>query len=403
MTSGPTVKMNGVGIRFDWPEHALYLTLDRFRESGGSTRAELTAFLNGDTPRILTQGMVNLTSLQGRASFARRLAELHPAAPWDEVLETAAVHGLKLRRQGEPVVALSAAEPLVPVSYSVNPLCFEGHPSLIFSDGGTGKSWVALLAAVLVDTGTTVGNALRALPGRSLVLDWEQDRSVFNERLCHLARAHGEWAQAGPLYKRMLAPLADDAQAICKTIDDEGVTLVVLDSMGPAAGGDICSAETAMRTMQAIRSLGVTVLCTAHVSKGSERLTPFGSVFFRNLSRSAWRLESTQEGDTLRLVLVHDKSNFGRLREPFGLALQFGDNAVSVTPFDPEDIQTLPLPNRIRNLLESDGVPRSSQQIADELDAKPASIKAVLSKHKGYKWSMIGEGREARWTVLRSL
>ncbi|MEP6889211.1 MAG: hypothetical protein ABI955_00775 [Nitrospirota bacterium] len=60
---------------------------------------------------------------------------------------------------------------------------------------------------------------------------------------------------------------------------------------------------------------------------------------------------------------------------------------------------SLPLPNRSRNLLEA-GDPRSSKDIADALEAPLTSIKAVLSKHKGTKWHMVGENREAKWTVL---
>ena len=79
MTTGPFTKLNGHGVRLDWPEHNLYVTLDRFRDSGGVSKAELSAYLSGETPRLLTQGQLNLNSLQGRASFARRLKELYPS------------------------------------------------------------------------------------------------------------------------------------------------------------------------------------------------------------------------------------------------------------------------------------------------------------------------------------
>ena len=65
-----------------------------------------------------------------------------------------------------------------------------------------------------------------------------------------------------------------------------------------------------------------------------------------------------------------------------------------------ELLNALPLPNRIRNLLDSDGIPRSSKQIADELGIKQATAQATLSRYKGYKWSLIGENREAKWTTI---
>jgi hypothetical protein len=65
-------------------------------------------------------------------------------------------------------------------------------------------------------------------------------------------------------------------------------------------------------------------------------------------------------------------------------------------------LNALPLPNRIRNLLDSDGIPRSSKQIADALEVKLATAQVTLSRHRGIKWNMIGENREAVWTTLSS-
>jgi hypothetical protein len=332
------------------------------------------------------------------------LTELYPKAPWTDVLENAAVHGLQLRRRGEPVVELSIEGPTQPVCYAVNPLAFAGHPALLFSDGGTGKSLVILVSAILTEIGGHLGSALRAVPGRSMILDWEQDRSVFNERLRGLVRKHPEWSEAKPLYKRMVAPLADDIPSLCKTIQTEGITLILLDSLGPAAGGDITSAETAMRTMQAIRSLGVTVLCTAHVAKSStDRVSPFGSVFFRNLSRSAWRLDSVQEGPTVRICLTHDKSNFSRLHDPIGLTFHFADDAIQVMPFDPQTDPIVEanssLIQRILQVLEQTG-PQTAEALAGVLGSRVEPVKVALSKENGGRVRPIEKrGKQYVWAL----
>src|SRR4029077_10964257 len=105
------------------------------------------------------------------------------------------------------------------------------------------------------------------------------------------------------------------------------------------------------------------------------------------------------------LALINPKSNNSRKHPAFGLKVTQNDTSTYIhyEPFDlsqaAELATALPLPNRIRTLLE-DGDPRSSKVIADELGASLPTIKAVLSKHKGMKWHLLGEGREAQWTVL---
>ena len=105
------------------------------------------------------------------------------------------------------------------------------------------------------------------------------------------------------------------------------------------------------------------------------------------------------------LALLHRKTNLSRHHPPIGLKVTQNEDG-SFIQFEPFDLaqaaeleRALPLPNRIRNLLE-DGEPRSKKQIADELGVKESVIQTTLSKHKGTKWSMIGENRDARWTVL---
>lgn len=148
--TGLVVKMNGHGIRLDWDEHRLFCTLDRFNERGGVPKAELSAFINidGETPTLLTQGSLTLNSLQGRGSIAKRLTELHPGPPWTTIIENLAVNGLQFRRRGEPVIMLEPTD-AVCVPFIVNPLVYQNHQTLLYAPGGSLKSYLALLIALL--------------------------------------------------------------------------------------------------------------------------------------------------------------------------------------------------------------------------------------------------------------
>jgi hypothetical protein len=88
-----------------------------------------------------------------------------------------------------------------------------------------------------------------------------------------------------------------------------------------------------------------------------------------------------------------------------GFELTFSDHAVRVEAYDPKDEpsfeEKLPVPSRIRNLLE-DRTPRRSKDIADELGLRHETVKSALSRDKGRKWMMLGDDyRNPLWTVLR--
>jgi hypothetical protein len=144
----------------------------------------------------------------------------------------------------------------------------------------------------------------------------------------------------------------------------------------------------------------------AHVAKnfqdGQEK-SAYGTVFFRELARNVWDATRGEDDATCRVVLQQKKNNFGPIHPPLGFEFTFDAQSVRVSACDPADepelAAKLPLASRIRNLLE-DGTPRSSQDIAEELDASLPSVKATLSKHRGVKWSKIGDNKETVWTAI---
>src|SRR3989442_2622213 len=128
----------------------------------------------------------------------------------------------------------------------------------------------------------------------------------------------------------MTRALADEAPQLRADVARHGVELVIVDSLAPACGAEPEGADAAIRAMNALRSFaGTTRLVIAHVSKlaadqpkGATR--PYGSVFVRNLARSAWELRRSDEADEeLVVAAYHRKRNEGRRSSPFGLTLGF--------------------------------------------------------------------------------
>lgn len=392
-------------------KHRVTLTFDRLHEQRGASHAELTVTL---VETVLLDAVdVNLKSDAAQLKLANSLKTYSASIPWKVLLQKACALVMRRHRQGEPLVHLNKDYEMEPLSYAINPIVPRKKTAILFADGGKGKSTYALMLAMLVSTGQ---NAARfsALPGKALFLDWEDDVDVHARRLHALRAGHPELDNAEVQYQRCCEPLTKLTHDLARTIQREGITFVVIDSLLAAMGGE-ASAEAVGKFFAAVRVFQVESLLIGHTPKtlaeGQEHATVYGSVFNQNFARGVWELKTEQEigEDSAILGLFHRKSNLTRKHPPIGLKVTHkpDGSCIKYEPFDLTKaavmVNALPLPNRIRNLLDSDGMPRTSQQVADELGSKLNSVKTTLSnpRYKGIKWSLIGEGKEARWTTMK--
>lgn len=389
------------GMAFEWPSLSLRLSLSRIRESGGETKAELVA---ANQVGILTHQSINLLAGRSRIQLAKELAQRHPVSSpsWESILELVCVRGLRELRRGDPVVALQPSEQ-AHVPFLLNPLIFQKHQTMIYAPGGSCKSMFALYLALLASHGASQ-NGLASLACPVLYLDWELDEETIGVNLNRLYRGHPELSQYTPFYRHCQHPLHDDVDPIAQEVQEKGIRLVVIDSAMMACGDDMNSTVAPKLLQRALRSFGCASLVLTHVAKNTEEKTAYGNVFFQNLCRNQYELQLVDSTDTLkRITLTHRKINFGPFQPLKGFALDFAGDACQVRAFDPEAEEAcqdlLPIPSRIRNLLD-DGEVRSAKEIAQDLKVKLETIKAVLSKHRGTKWQMLGENRTAKWTVL---
>ncbi|BCA56692.1 hypothetical protein W02_38320 [Nitrospira sp. KM1] len=385
-------------------------TFDRLSEKYGSEKAELSVFLLGEP--VMPCKAIGLTSEGTQKQIAKALTESIPSVPWKDLLQNACAMVLQSKRTGRPAVKLTRFTQVEPFTYSVNPLIVRRKPVIIYGDGGQGKSSFALLLAAMVSTGQTIAG-IRALQGRSLFLDWEDDEEVHARRLQALIAGHPELSDAEIDYLPCEEPLVRMIYPLVRRIQADGITFVVIDSLMAASGGD-ASSETVSKFFDAVRLLKTETLLLGHVPKtlaeGQEAQSVYGSVFNKNRARSTWEFKREQElgADTAVIGLFHRKSNHTRRHHPIGLTMT-QDEACSVIRFEACDLRetaelanALPVASRIRNLLE-DGIMRTPQDIAYELDVALSTIQRTLRKHKGHKWQMIGgPGMTTKWTVLNA-
>ena len=146
------------------------------------------------------------------------------------------------------------------------------------------------------------------------------------------------------------------------------------------------TADAAVTTLLGLRSLAVTVVCLAHVSKTSADskgpARPFGSVYVQNLARSVIEARRSEvlDGDEpgFTLSLYHRKSNHGRLAGPSALRFAFDEaGALRVTRGE-ADLAGGSVAVQVLDALRTG---RSSPgELAEQLGANERTVKSALQR-----------------------
>jgi hypothetical protein len=387
------------------PAHGVRFVFDQLSDARGGVAAELTITL-GHT-ELLPCVAIGLKSHQAQTTLARALARDVPTVPWKVLLPHACARVLLRHRTGEPVIVLSQASAPVPLAFQVNPFVYQRKTTILFGDGGQGKSTFALWLGLLAATGQQAAG-VSALKTRALYLDYEDDEDIHIFRLHGLLAGHPELAGAEVLYQRVSAPFATLARPLARRLQEQHVGLLIIDSLFAASAGS--EAEQCAKFFAALRPLKVGALVLGHTPKPQDGVDPsiHGSVFNKNFARLCWefRREQGGPGDPARIALFHRKDNYSPQQTARGfLVTQRPDG--SLCRYDPCDLSDapelqkgLPAAARIRTLLE-DGVPRTAKDIADEAGLPLGTVKSTLSRENGRKWMILGEDyRNPQWTVL---
>lgn len=391
-------------------KHGVRFTFDRLSEQRGGVSAEITVILG--TTELVGVADLGLKSDTGHTKLASSLKQFAAAIPWKLLLQKACTLVLKHHRRGEPSRRLTSQTVVPPLRFSLNPFCHQHKPTILFADGGTGKSTLGLLCAMLVSVGGSVAG-ISALKGKPLYLDYEDDADTHARRMQAIQAGHPELLAAEVDYLRCTEAIPRMQHTLVRKIQEDQITFLLIDSLVAAAGGE-ASLEAVGKFFAAIRVLNLDVLCIGHVPKPQgdkpEQPTVYGSVFNQNYARMLWevRRDHAPGEDVAILALVNPKNNDARLHRAFGLQVTHNE-AGSLIRFEPSDLSqsaelesALPVACRIRNFLEQDGGVYTAKEISEGTDIKLSVVKATLAnkRYKGNKWHMVGENRQAKWTVL---
>ena len=369
--------------RLDVREFGVSFEIDRLRRESGALVGELVVHCEIPGARtfdgVLTAGDLNLSSVRARQDRGKYLSDRAgtPDVDFVGLLEELAQRVIAKEREGEPGVLLrELPRPTADDAIRVEGLpLLRRHPVMVFGDGGAAKSYIALyLAGRLEQMGIHVG-----------LFDWELSGEDHRDRL---ERIFGP-QMPGIFYARCSRPLVHEADRLRRFVQDESLDFVVFDSVAFACDGPPEAAEVAGRYFQTLRQLGTFgSLQIAHISKaeGSDQ-KPFGSAFWHNGSRATWFVklaDEMPESKTITVGLYNRKANLGARKPAVGFKITFGDERTDFRPVNVADVPDLAgqLSVRQRMALMLRGGSRPAEELAEELQADPETIKRTARRYK---------------------
>ena len=385
MTPAHDFLVLGEGLyRLEVPDLGIVLQVDRLRRKSGELIGELTATCNQkpahrlDADDLIHASDLNLSSLrarQDRASYLAKRSEL-ATFDWPGAIEYLAVRVIQAERIGQPAVLLrDVPKPSPDATWLVHGLpILRGQPMILFGDGGSGKSLLALSIAGEL--------AQRGVP--TLYADWETCDGDHRDRLESLFGAE----MPGVLYVRCESPLTHEADRLRRLVLTHDLQYVILDSVAFGCDGPPEAAESAGAYFRALRQLRVGALLIAHITKaesGDQR--PFGSAFWHNGARATWhvkRSEADGNAGGMTLGVFHRKANSGPLLSARGLRVTFGDRiTIHQTNLAEHDdfAGKLPLWQRCVGALKTG--PLTLSELAEAVDAKLDSVIKTVKRSEG--------------------
>lgn len=388
----PEISKTPDGYLATWDD-GVSASVEEIREHGGD---ELKAYviIRSETLGPLKADPLNLLASTTKAQWVRILQDRAPDVDWHAKLDQLAVGVRELYRSGEPTIDMRLYPDDDGPVWHLEPFIGTEGPTVLFGDGGMGKSTIAI-AILATAAGTTVlGQAYQT--GPALFLDYEGTARGFRTRLAAICEGAG-LAIPEIHYRREYASLPEAAPAIRREIARLGVCTVAIDSVGLACGGSPEAADVTLAFFTAVDSLRVPAILVDHITKngGQEQTKAYGSVYKHNRPRLAWRVVSRQDENGRRLVALteHKHNDFGEIRPlTYRMAITTDERrrwrTVEFQPADARteaDVADMILKGRARiwAAIRQAGRGLKVEEVAAEVDQPVETVSRTLRRYRG--------------------
>lgn len=373
-----------------WKDKSVEAHVSRLREHSDRVTAEIT-IINFDPgfTKELYNGNLTLGAPRSRAELAEHLESRRPLeeGDWEKMVEMLCSAISKRLREGDPAVRMNPRSESK-LTYLVEPLIAEKKLNIIYGPGESGKSFLALFLAYLVQNGLCEYGFETPKKYNVLYLDWETEEDDIDFRCRQVVNGLGAFELESPHYRHCAASFADDAPRLAAMVEELNISLIIVDSLGPAMAGNYQRQEDGVFAFQkASRTIGKTILGIAHVSKemlkgGKGTKLPFGSIFLWNMARMCYEIKTSdgqQKGDKI-IGLFNRKANVTSRPDPVALRMHWEGEALFFERTDamPEFPEEQSQAEQVLSLLK--GGAKSTKDVAEYLEVGPNHAGGVLRR-----------------------
>ena len=248
--AAPRMESDGSKYTFTFYNQRLRATVDRLDPVRSTIKAALL-IETFEKHAVLYDGAWELTS----ALYTRRLVDLAekiaPGLPWANIFDAVSRNTIDHYETGNPWVCLAdMPPPSETVEYLIKPILESGTTTLLFADGGSGKSWLATAISTMVATGRPMGGLIAGQgPTNVAYLDWESSEEVYWRRVNGLCGSMGVPIPQTVFYRQLSGRLTSFTRDVKTWCQSQEIGLIVIDSAALAAG----EAETSADATRSIR------------------------------------------------------------------------------------------------------------------------------------------------------
>jgi hypothetical protein len=310
------------------------LRIDRIYEEKGAIWSEFSAsvMVGHERQTVLTPSRTNLLNAarNGWKQHSDAFEDFAPDFPWGLCLQSAVEKTLMDYRAGNKPEDLTVGwDDDDGENFLLDPFIANSGVSVLYGEGGLGKSVLALALGLAVCTDSPIFNVFPTRVGPVVYFDYEDDSLPHKRRLKALMEGHGVKKLAYPYHHQVLVAKVNQAQSdMRRVIGETHAVMAVVDSIGMGRGGDSMGSEDTIRFFRSLRSFDVPVLALDHLSKierTKEDPTPYGSIYTMNSSRLAWAAVTAESSTvtTKHINLTNTKANHVAKSKPKGIEVKF--------------------------------------------------------------------------------
>lgn len=372
-----------LGYRLSWNGIAFKCTNIKVKSDECTMHLEITTSMPVSS-EIVYQGKFNLYSERATTELIKKCEKIIPQKDyglnWEAIIQQWKKRLYLLIREGNPVEEIDTSQIQSTYSYLINPFIIKDTINLIYGEGGTGKSTIALCFAMLPHSEKLQQDMhVSVKPFNTLYLDYENNKIVLQNVLKLLYNSYGISTKIK--YRTCHVPLQIEFENIANIISEHDIDLIIIDSLAPAAGATF-ETEEIISFYQALQKLEKTILLIGHTPKDTTNDTVYGSVFFHNLARNVWQLKKKIVSmDSFNIFFIHKKCNVSKLHSiPYAYELSYQDKGVLIHNISVEEVENASTNMQIIiSCLKKYGA-LTPKEIAEKTSLNHGSVKTLLRR-----------------------